>query len=62
MKTFTEKEALEEIFNKKSLSSTMRSIKSRYKNGVLSNKTIAYILKEHKFAVTQPVLYKIKKR
>ena len=62
MKTFTEKEALEEIFNKKNLSSTMRSIKRRYKNGTISSKTIAYTLKENKFTIAHPVLYKIKKR
>ncbi len=62
MKTFTEKEALEEIFNEKRLSCTMRSMKFRYKNGTLSNRTIAYILKDHKFVIVQPVLYKIKKR
>lgn len=56
----TETEAMQEIFNKQRLSSTMRTFKRRYKLGILSQKSVNYLLQENNYTVIQPILYKLK--
>lgn len=58
MKSYTEKEALDEIFSLKHLSPLLRTNKTRYMRGTLSPKRIQEILKLHNFVVAQETLYK----
>lgn len=60
MKEYTQEEALHEIFynGKSPMSNRVMVNKNRYKNGILSQKTIDLILKEHGFVINTAAKYK----
>lgn len=58
MEIFTEKEALELIFQTHKNNTVYRVYKNRYKRGVLKPSTIEKILLKHKFIASQIALYK----
>jgi hypothetical protein len=57
MKNYEEKEAMDEIFNSKVLTSAERMNKNRYAKGTLSKKAIDKILIENNFQILQEKLY-----
>lgn len=57
MKQFTQEQAINEVFNSKSLSAKMITYRHRYKKGKLSQKAIEDILKNNNFVVVQESLY-----
>jgi hypothetical protein len=56
--SYTEQEALDEIFNSKSLSAHMRTLKVRFKKGTLTHETKQQILKNHNFIIDKETIYK----
>lgn len=64
MKMYTEEQALKEIFSAKGdkLTAVMAVYKSRWKKGLLSQKTINKILIEYNFKLIQKPLYKQTKK
>jgi len=61
MKRYTREQALEEIFNQKNLTATMRVLKHRYYHGGLSTKTVDSLLDVNGYAPTRQILYTKKK-
>lgn len=61
MKTYTEDEALQEIFSQKGdqLTANMAVYKSRYRKGILSQRTIDKILIKYNFVIMQPTMYQL---